>query len=368
MHCRAIRCCGFAVLLCFLAGLQFCSALSPCAVNGSRTLRDQMLARFRSHFADKDKGYFDRPHRREFGDQLIMISKKDSFCGGSAEPTYYIEFLVKDARPVDVFNVLVNPLQQPEWLCKGCTVSLVANNVEEQVQGFAAAYRALPVNRREFYHWQAVDANFTAEEFLLGTDARHNQELHRLKKPEPDATIARMCYSFSHLRKDPQGTRVIQMSHFNVRVPFSFGPFTPQHLYTMIWPMMLERVPLIIERAQWQAKRNWEAGRVEIADAFLPVAAGNNASNRSSPSFRARHSVAMPRVGTSTDKDDSIDDDSAKRLPWITAALVLLVGFVLSSLFGLYRFCTANKGGDEEDSSEWSEWEDDEEAEHKEAE
>jgi len=365
MHCRAIRCCGFAVLLCFLAGLQFCEALSPCAKTGNGTLRDQMLARFRSHFADKDKGYFDTPHRKAFGDQLVMISKKDSFCGDSAMPTYYIEFLVKGARPVDVFNVLVDPLQQPKWLCKGCTVSLVSNNVEEKVQGFAAAYRALPVNRREFYHWQAVDANFTAEEFLLGTVARHNQELHKLKKPEPDATVGRMCYSFSSIRKDPEGARVRQMSHFNVRVPLPFSIMPPRGIYTMIWPMMLERVPKIIERAQWQAKRNWEADRVGIADAFLPAAAGSNASSRA---FRARHSAAMARTGTSTAKDDSIDDDTAKRLPWIIAALVLLVGFVFSSLFGLYRFCTASNGDTDEESSEWSEMEDDEATEHKEAE
>lgn len=364
MHCRVIRFCGFAVLLCFLSGLQFCEALNPCSDKGSGTLRDQMLARFRSHFADKDKGYFNRPHRRAFGDQLVMISKKDFFCGDLAVPTYYIEFLVKGARPVDVFNVLVDPLQQPKWLCKGCTVSLVANNVKEKVQGFAAAYRAVPVNRREFYHWQAVDANFTTGEFLLGTDARHNQELHKLKKPEPDATVARMCYSFSSIRPDPEGARVTQMSHFNVRVPFAFGPFTPRGMYSMIWPMMLERVPKIISRAQWQAKRNWEADRVVIADAFL----GINASNRSL--LRARHYVAMPRVGTSTDKDDSIDDDTAKRLPWIIAALVLFVGFLCSSLFGLARFCGlwGSKGGTEEESSEWSELEDDEVAEHKEAE
>jgi hypothetical protein len=293
-----------------------------------------------------------------------MISKKDIFCGGAAVPTYYIEFLVKGARPVDVFNVLVDPLQQPKWLCKGCTVSLIANNVEEQVQGFAGAYRALPVNRREFYHWQAVDANFTAEEFLLGTDARHNQELERLRKPEPDATVGRMCYSFSRIRKDPEGARVVQMSHFNVRVPFSFGPFTPRGMYALIWPMMLDRVPKIIKRAQWQAKRNLEATRVDIADAFLPDVAGLNASNRSTPALRARHSAAMPRIGTSTNEDDAADD-TGKRLPWIIAALVLLLGFVFSSLFGLYRFCTASKGCTDEESSEWSEYEDDEEADRK---
>merc|ERR1719253_232770 len=109
-----------------------------------------------------------------------MMSKEDFYCGGGPSPNYYIQFLVEGARPVDVFNVLSDSSSQPEWLCNGCTIKLIKNDLKEKVQGYIGAYRAAPVNRREFYQWQAYDADFDTEEFLLGVSARHNKELHEL--------------------------------------------------------------------------------------------------------------------------------------------------------------------------------------------
>jgi hypothetical protein len=232
-------------------------------------MREQMIARFRSHLGDVDKGYFFKQREGRQANATIMMSKKDIWCGGQGCPMYSITFMIKDVRPVDVFNVLAHSTAQPEWLCNGCTVRLIENDVEEQVQGFAAAYRSPPLNRREFYQWQAYDADFVNEEFIVGVQAKGNEVLHKKMDKEPDATVARMCMAFSWIRKHPLGTFIVQMSHFNVRVGMAIGPFTPRNMYHVVWPMILKRVPRIAAQSKVQNAKGWEADRLSIPGVFI---------------------------------------------------------------------------------------------------
>lgn len=289
-------------------------------------MRDQMLTRFRSHFADKDKGYFYEAHERQPGNQVVMMSKEDSDCGGNAVPSYYIEYLIEGVRPVDVFNVIADTLSQPEWLCKGCTVSLVENDVVNKVQGYAAAYRAGPINRREFYQWQGYNADFVTETFMVGAEARDSKELKGESEPLSDVTVGRMCYSYSHISKDPNGTRVVQMSHFNVKPPMNFGPFTPRNMYNTIWPLMLQRVPKIMARSRKQTKKGWGPKRLVIDDVFMDIADGEN-----SQELAARYALTAPKIMA-----NFAGDDLAKkaRLPWLIAAFVLAVLLVCAALCG----------------------------------
>lgn len=304
-------------------------------------MRDQMLERFRGHLSDMEKGYFETPHRRQPGNQIVMISKQDFYCGGQPVPSYYIEFDVHDARPVDVFNVIADTLAQPHWLCTGCTISLVKNDLEEKVQGFAAAYSAPPVNRREFYQWQAYEANFTGEEFIVGAEARHAEVLKKMKAPESDATVGRMCMSFSHIRRNAQGgARVTQMNHFDAHQPFSQGMFSPRNIYHLVWPLMLQRVPKIIMQSQAQFDKSWEADRLAVPNVFIKYA-----DNASAGHISARHNVLMPRVGTVAAVGAAEEQERAallqKRMPLIILGSVLLAICCSCGVIGICVYCGA---------------------------
>lgn len=347
--------------------------VSPCSDKGSGTMRNQMLQRFRSHFDDKEKGYFERPHSREPGQQLVMMSKEDYYCDGKPLPTFYIEYFVPDVRPVDVFNILADTLSQPKWLCSGCTISLIKNSVEEQVQGFSATYDSSPMNRREFYQWQAYDANFSTEEFLVGTAARHNEELHKLKAPESDATVGRMCFSFSRIRKADGGAHVVQMSHFDARVPsyLSFGPFSFRNVYHTVWPMMLRRVPKIFEGAKKQAQKNWEDDRISVADVFLG-AENADESNLTAAQIDAQFRVGTPEVATSGGA--TTGGTTLESKPWLLAVIIASAVFCVCCLCGTcaYRnystlqegiWCCLDADYEEESEEEYEEETNEEEAE-----
>lgn len=289
-----------------------------------------MISRFRSVMESFKDGGFERPHTKEPGAQKVMISKEDTYCGGHPQPTYFVTFVVADAAPVDVFNVLAQTLHQPEWLCKGCIIKLVDNDVKEQVQGFAATYNAFPLAPREFYQWQAYDVNLTSEEFLVGVTGRDNQELHRLQVQEPTATVGRMCYAFSHITRHPAGTLVQQFSHFDARVSFQIGPLSPRNFYRLIWAFMLERVPRIIARAQQQAALNWDAQRLAVPAVFLGLNDSSDSANfvplpnvtRGAPAYAASASSAAQLHG-----------------PLIIVALVVVALCCCCMLCGLLVLC-----------------------------
>lgn len=101
--------------------------------------------------------------------------------------------------------------------------------------------------------------------------ALHNEELHALKDPVPGAQVSRMCYAFSYIRSTPAGTQVIQMSHFNARVPFSAGMLSPRNVYNMVWPLLIKRAPRILKRAQEQAQKLWDPQRLSVPSVFLDM-------------------------------------------------------------------------------------------------
>jgi hypothetical protein len=226
-----------------------------------------MLERFRGHFDDKENGYFEQQKTKHGA--TIMISKHDYYCGEHSVPTYLTEFSVPDARPVDVFNVLADTMSQPEWMNKGMEVSLVKNDHHNRVQGFSVVQPSAPVARRQFYHWQAYEAKFDTEEFLVGDSARHGSELEELQPKEHDTVVGRTCYSFSRIHKVNGTTHVSQVTFFDAKFPMSVGPFSPRSLYHMVWPRLLDGIPKILDRVSEQAAKGWPANKVVVPEVYI---------------------------------------------------------------------------------------------------
>lgn len=325
-------------------------------------LRREMLHRFQQHYDDVDKGLFEKPRESPENNAKIMISKKDSSCGGQDSPAYYTEFTVHGARPVDVFNVMADLTKWPEWLCKGCTIKLLKNDEQEQVQGFSATYMALPVARREFYQWQVYDADFNTDEFVVGVSGRHNEELHRLKDKEWDSVVGRMCYAYSRITRTPTGAKVVQMTQFNARVPFQVGPFSPRKVYFFVWRMMLERVPIIVAKAKEQAGKNWDPQRLSVPLSFLdnPIPGASQETMQ----IAARYGVNLPNVSLV----QGSGPDFQSQLEFTAVAAGLAVLLCCASALGLLACCrwcpcTSKKGRGITDSTVWVTVENDDELE-----
>lgn len=237
----------------------------------SEKMREKMLKRFHSHYDDFANDEFEWPHKDKGLGLSVYISKDDVTCGATKQPYYYIDFEVPDVRPVDVFNVMAEFVSQPSWLCNGCQVSVLKNDLEEKVQGMSNAVKAPLMPMREFLFWNAFEIDLDAEEFLVGSVGDHNvSELQSLSTPIPGAVQAVMCYSFTHMTRSPTGTHVVQMTHFDPMVPhLPFNLLSARSTYGWVWPMLVKRVPRIIERAKWQAARNWTSQQVSIPREFL---------------------------------------------------------------------------------------------------
>lgn len=334
-------------------------------------MRDKLLQRVRSHFHDLEKGMFDRTSLHQMHDAELQMSKEDTDCGGQAMPTYRIEFNVSGARPVDVFNVIADTLAQPKWLCTGCSISILKNDLAEKVEGFAAAYRAAPLNNREFFQWQAFSANFSANEFIVASTSHNNDDLRLLRDPQSGATVAHMCYSYSHIRESPVGAHVVQMSHFNPRVALSMGPFSARNMYNMLWPVLLKRAPRITQRSLEQASKHWSPYRLVVPDAFLdprPTASprlrsaaksdngattanDTDATESSDETYSEEphiQSAAMFNLSSSSSAADEdppiVEGEMQKRMPWLIAASVFaVIGYCgcLCAMCSVYGLCSA---------------------------
>jgi len=304
-------------------------------------MRDAILQRWRSHL-DEGNDEFEFPHRNEQIGLTVYISKKDVQCNGTLQPYYHLSFDVPDARPVDVFNVLADVTKQPEWLCKGCTVSMLKQDAKEKVQGTTATYNTGLLLRREFYQWSAYDAKFENETFLTGVvgDQRID-ELTVLQSPLSDALVATMCYSFSKITPTPTGSHVVQMSHFDAKIPeMPFGLTSPRNLYAFIWPIMVSRIPRIISHSQTQALLKWEPDEIVVPPEFLDSSSsGPQATMRNRLSGKLRASNESSAIF-----DQSSEGDDARTLTIVASIIAICVCGCLLLVFCFCCCCRSTKG------------------------
>jgi len=142
----------------------------------------------------------------------------------------------------------------------------LTGDVKEKVQAMANSVTVPLLPNREFYQWLAYEIDVDAEEFLLGVVGDWNvSELMAMKPQMPGAVEGMMCYAFSHITRTTRGTHVVQITHFNPQSPeLPFHMFSARSIYGMVWPLLVNRVPRIINRAHWQAARNWSDHKLSV--------------------------------------------------------------------------------------------------------
>jgi len=197
-----------------LVGISFCASV-PVASASAASWKKSLLALARDRIDDfyRDESHFDEPKRQD--GVTFRLSKDDKVCAGDAVPLTFTEYDIPDVRPVDVFNVLADSLQQPAWDSSCKDMTSLGDFKSMQARGFAALFPAPPVASREGYEWQVVDANFTADEFWVVYSTLDNEELQQRKTLEPGAVQMENCLGAYKITKTDAGVNVINTNQIN---------------------------------------------------------------------------------------------------------------------------------------------------------
>jgi len=79
------------------------------------------------------------------------------------------------------------------------------------VQGYTEAYKSGPfMPMRQFYQWQAFEADFERNEFTIGVVGDNVDELIQRQPALGGAVIGAMCTSFSRITPMVGGAKVMQ--------------------------------------------------------------------------------------------------------------------------------------------------------------
>eukprot|EP00913_Durusdinium_trenchii_P012509 g11745.t1 len=119
---------------------------------------------------------------------VFRLSKDDKSCAGDMVPLTFLEFDIPNARPVDVFNVLMAAENETQWDSAPSEMRVLGEWKKYQARGVVGFFDAKPLSTREVYEWQVASANFTSqdgtvlEEFWVVYSTLQNDEL-RSKEP-----------------------------------------------------------------------------------------------------------------------------------------------------------------------------------------
>lgn len=191
----------------------------------------------------------------------ISMLKKDLPCGGDNVPVTYAEFTVRDARPVDVFNSMLNTSAQLEWNPQCLGAMPLGDFVDEGVRSWAVIFDFPILGDREMVQWQGAEADFDAEEFWLVFSTRDNEELLAKVEVPAGTVLAQNCAGAYHITKRPEGAHVILTQHVNFHPPIQFSMHQVLELFPPAWKGTEDFVSQLSQRSRqvsgWGHERSW---------------------------------------------------------------------------------------------------------------
>ncbi|CAJ1349000.1 unnamed protein product [Effrenium voratum] len=145
----------------------------------------------------------------------FRLSKEDKSCGGDLVPLTFMEFEVENARPVDVFNVLMAAENQTQWDTAPSEMRLLGNWTKYQARGVVGFFEAKPLSTREIYEWQVASANFTSEEFWVVYSTLENDPLRSAEALRAGSTEMQNCLCAYRITATAKGVHVLNTQQIN---------------------------------------------------------------------------------------------------------------------------------------------------------
>lgn len=237
------------------------------------TLLEQARLRIQSWYADPD--LTEAPQTRN-GITLRML-KKDMLCGGDVVPVTFAEFDVVGARPVDIFNTMLDTAGQTKWNRQCSSATALGDWEDKGARGWAVVFDVPFVEKREFVQWQVSDADLDKEDFWLVFSTQGNDELRKKHTMQKEAVDSQNCLGAYHITKNAKGSHVIVTQHVNAHPPFMF----PLHKVLDFFP------------PAWQGTVDFVK---EMSDNARQLSAsGSSADKTDAPAFMLRQAALQPR-------------------------------------------------------------------------
>lgn len=237
----------------------------------AQTIREALLkeARNRINNWHEDRSLLEKPLVKE-GIALTML-KHDLNCGGQNVPVGYAEFEVIGARPIDVFNTVMNVGLQPHWNTKCSSIKMVGDWPLEGARGWDNVFNLIFNKKVEFLVWQVADADFVNEEFWMATSTQNNQPLREKSPKQPNWIESDNCLGAYHIRKSPRGSIVVATQHVNTQLGFWFPFHAVLKVFPIAWKGMVDFVQAMSAASIAQSKLGWPANKTVAPDWMFPA-------------------------------------------------------------------------------------------------
>lgn len=246
---------------CTIFGCALVHLLEPVSATTPR-LRERLLCeaqtRINNWYYGREEA-LDAPKKKD--GVTLRLTKDHKPCGGDSIPVTFGEFEIIGARPIDVFNVLVDTAHETQWNSVIGTSTNLGIFPEQGAVGVQETYpTGIPfVAAREVFEWQVYNASFSSSNFWFVFSTDGNQILHE-KSPKKAGTVeVQNCLGAYHLRPSAQGSHVIFTQQLNSH-PFLVNSKT---VFDMSWTKQVSFINSLRKRAAEQAKRglgNTETG------------------------------------------------------------------------------------------------------------
>jgi len=183
----------------------------------------------------------------------MRLMKQDMRCGGDSVPVTFAEFDVEGARPVDIFNTMLDTAGQRKWNHACSSASPIAEREEEGARAWAVVFEIPFVSKREFLQWQVADANFAKEDFWLVFSTQKGEELRKQRPIEAGAVESQNCLGAYHITKGPKGAHVVVTQQVNVHPAFMFPLHQVLNFFPPAWQGTIDFVKQMSGNARQRA-------------------------------------------------------------------------------------------------------------------
>lgn len=221
------------------------------------------LARDRLENFYANKGNLEDP--KEADGIVFRLSKADKSCAGDMVPLTFLEFDVPNARPVDVFNVIMAAENETQWDKAPSEMRVIGEWKRYQARGVVGFFDAKPLSTREIHEWQVASANFTSEEFWVVYSTLENDQLRNKEPLRAGATEMQNCLcAYRITPKAGGGVHVLNTQQINEH-PW---PLNARSVANLGWQTSAAFGSHLRAASEAQEKKGWAANKT-VAPAWM---------------------------------------------------------------------------------------------------